>query len=109
MQEVAAKRKAKYVLVTDNSFYDVGWLDWLLSTYSATALPLRHSYTSGWLPADSVVDVTQRLRALRDIGLRVQVPRTSTCEAHTPLHDATEIAHKYAFYRRWARQHKAAS
>jgi hypothetical protein len=108
VQDVAAKRKAKYILVTDNSFFDVGWLDWLLTTYSTTALPLRHNYVTGWMSAENVVDVTQRLRALRDAGFRITVPKAAATSAdHTPLNDATAIAHKYAFYRRWTRRKSA--
>ena len=105
VQDIAAKRKARYVLVTDNAFFDVGWVDWLLTTHSPTALPLRHSYTAGWMTAENVVDVTQRLRALREAGFRITVPKEATASVdHTPLNDATAIAQKYAFYRRWTRR-----
>ena len=108
VQEIANKRKAKYVIVVDNAWFDVPWIDWFLSSFSAEALPLRHNYLTGWMSVENVVDVNQRIRALRDIGLRVNVPPDIVEGAeHTPLTDAKCIAHKFAFYSRWSRGKRA--
>ena len=109
VQDTARKRKAKYVVVTDNAFFDVPWIDWFLSSFAAAdALPLRHNYFKGWMSVENVVDVNQRLRAVRELGIKVNVPAHITNGVdHTPLTDATCIAHKYAFLTRWTKGKRA--
>ena len=104
VQETAAKRKAKYVLVTDNSFFDVGWIDWLLCTYSKTAT--TQTQLRDWMDDRRQYGRCHtKTQVLREAGFRITLPKSiGSYVDHTPLNDATSIAHKFAFYRRWTRR-----
>ena len=62
VQDIAFKRGLNYVVVTDNAFYDVPWIDYMLSSYIDDGLPLRHAYRGGWMPIANVVDITKDCR-----------------------------------------------
>lgn len=105
VRETADKRQAHYKVVTDNGFYDPGWIDWFLSTYGPEeAMPLQIHHATGYISRKSKVDVSQRYEALWEAGLRHEPfrPEKYGCGdklAHHPLHDATMIARKYEHYR----------
>lgn len=94
----ARKRKARYTLVTDNEHFDVKWVDWFLSAYGPDdALPLRHDPVDGYLHTPQVVDVAQRIEALRAAGIAV-VPRPRPLHKlplHVALDDARWILMRY--------------
>ena len=94
----ARSRRMRLVTVTDNAHFDVGWLDWFISTYSAAGLPLQHAQGSGGAPglvcghrgADGVC-ATWASSYVRDVhGF---VPHD-----HHPLHDAINTAERYIWY-----------
>jgi hypothetical protein len=105
VQQTAERRRAKYVVVTDNAYFDVPWIDWFLCTYAENSMPLRHNYHTGWMSHDCVIDVNQRVQALQDIGVCINMGafRSTVPHDHHPLHDATGLAEKFAFYKRMTR------
>lgn len=114
VQRVAIKRNAKYVVLTDNAYFDVPWIDWFLCTYTDAGLPLRHNYHTGWM-RDGVVDLSERLNALKDVSIDIAMSsfRPSVPSDHNPLNDATANAERYAYYlrqiHRLTRSHRAFS
>jgi|LauGreDrversion4_2_1035121.scaffolds.fasta_scaffold00128_3 hypothetical protein len=105
VQKKAHLRNAKYVVVTDNSYFDVAWIDWFLSTYTETGMPLRHNYFSGWMRTDRMINLSERLCVLQEAGypLDMRFFHASVLHDHTPLNDAKVLAEKYAYYKRQLR------
>lgn len=101
IQHMAFVRKAQYVIVTDNPYYDVSWIDYLLRQYCPDALPLRHNYFTGWMPSRQLVNINERLQGMRDIGVYLNMDGfcTTVVADHTPLNDAIILAQKYAYYK----------
>lgn len=108
VQYIAGKRKTKYVVVTDNAYFDVPWIDWFLCTYTQDGLPLRHNYHTGWMSGECMCDVNERARALRDVGVSINLKafHSNVPHDHHPLHDATRLAEMYAYYKRMTRSIK---
>ena len=108
LHAVARSRRMRLVTVTDNAYFDVGWLDWFISTYSAAGLPLQHAQGSGWRHPGSCVDIGERMRGLRDVGIELPLATftASVPHDHHPLHDAINTAERYIWYLeqcRWLR------
>ena len=101
VQETAQLRRANYVVVTDNAYFDIPWIDWFLCQYTERGMPLRYNYFTGWMKAHSVVNVNERIQALADAGvtLNMQTFRATVPHDHNPLHDATALSQRYAYYR----------
>jgi len=102
VQTMAEKRRAEYVLVTDNPYFDVAWIDALLTKYTENGQPLRYNYVTGWMSDAQMINVTERILALKEVGLslNMQAFRPSVPHDHHPLHDAIRLAELYAHYRR---------
>lgn len=102
VQLTAERRRIGYKVLTDNAFYDPGWIDWFLATHGPdAALPLQHHSVKGYMSARNKVDVSQRYEALRELRLPYKpfVDDGGAALAHHPLHDATRIARSYEHYR----------
>lgn len=100
LHAVARQRQLKLTTVTDNAYFDVGWIDWFISTFSATGLPLHHTHNAGWRHPASCVDLGERMRGLRDIGIELPLASfaSSVPHDHNPLHDAINTAERYIWY-----------
>lgn len=105
IQRDAYEQNVKYIVLTDNSYYDVVWLDWFLSTYSKDGLPLRINYWTGWMTSNQMVNLEERLQALKEINCFVDWSsfKATVKHDHTPLNDAIFLAEKYAYYRQFLR------
>jgi len=101
-QRKASLRKARYVLLTDNAYFDVPWIDWFLCEHTERGLPLRHNYFTGWMGPQNVVDLSERLQCLREVNidLNMQGFHSNTPHDHTPLNDALRLVERYAYFRR---------
>lgn len=102
VQQTALRRRAKYTVITDNAYFDVPWIDWFLCTFAKDGLPLRYNYHTGWMPHAAMVDLSQRIQTLHDLGIQINMEtfQATVPHDHHPLHDATGLAEKYAFYKR---------
>lgn len=99
IQNLAIRRKCKYVQVFDNTYFDVPWIDWFLCTHGPPeALPLRHNYLTGWMTREHMVSVTERIEALREIKCAPPPFKASFTNTHHPVDDAAAIAERYAHY-----------
>lgn len=113
LHTVAHQRNARLVTVTDNAYFDVGWIDWFVSKYTSNGLPLQHTYTAGWRRPGSCVDLGERMRGLRDVGIELPLANfvSSAPHDHHPLNDAIHIAERYIWYVhhcRWIARGRAA-
>lgn len=101
VQRKASLRKARYVLLTDNAYFDVPWIDWFLCEHTERGQPLRHNYFTGWLGAQNVIDLSERLQTLREVHMAPDMRdfHSLTPHDHTPLNDAMRLAERYAFFR----------
>ena len=110
IHSVAQRRNLKLVTVTDNAYFDVGWLDWFISTYSTAGLPLQYvANGSGWRHPGCCIDLGERMRGLRDVGIELPLSTfvASVPHDHHPLHDAINTAERYIWYLdqcRWCRR-----
>jgi hypothetical protein len=97
----AKVRNNRYVIVTDNAFYDIPWIDWFLCQYTEYGMPLRHNYYTGWIKPAGVVDLTERLKALNDVGININMTafKASVFNNHVPINDAIVLAERYIFYK----------
>lgn len=100
MHKLAFTRKMHYILLTDNSYFDVAWLDWFLSTYCPTSIPLRYNYFTGYMYDSHFVNLKERLQALRDIGYIITIPKQGTPHDHTALNDSKRLVEDYEYYLR---------
>lgn len=102
VQRKAHARKTRYVLLTDNAYFDVPWIDWFLCEHTEKGLPLRHNYFTGWLGPPNVVDLSERMQTLREVHMapNMQGFHSSVPHDHTPLNDAMRLAERYAYFRR---------
>jgi hypothetical protein len=100
-QRKASLRKARYVLLTDNAYFDVPWIDWFLCEHTERGLPLRHNYFTGWLLPSNVVDLSERIQCLKEVNIDLQMRsfHSATPHDHTPLNDALRLAERYAYFR----------
>ncbi len=98
----AKLRDSRYVIVTDNAFYDIPWIDWFLCQFTEYGMPLRHNYYTGWIKPAGVVDLTERLKALNEVGVNIKMRafQPSVPNDHNPLNDAIGLAEKYVFYKK---------
>lgn len=105
VQRKAHLRNAKYVVVTDNAYFDVAWIDWFLSTYTEQGMPLRHNYFTGWMRSDRMINLSERLSTLHEAGTPMDMRffASTVPHDHTPLNDAKALAEKYAYYKRQLR------
>lgn len=101
VQRKAALRKARYVLLTDNAYFDVPWIDWFLCEHTEHGQPLRHNYFTGWLGPPNVIDLSERIQTLREVNMAPNMRNfySQTPHDHTPLNDAMRLAERYAFFR----------
>ncbi len=102
VQRKAHLRKARYMVLTDNAYFDVPWIDWFLCEHTERGLPLRHNYFTGWLVPQNVVDLSERLQTLREVNMAPNMTafHSSVPHDHTPLNDAIRLAERYAYFRR---------
>jgi hypothetical protein len=101
MQQLAAHNKWDYRIVVDNEFFDIPWIDWFLLSFCPFAQPLRQSRVDGhYMGATEIIDVNQRLQAMRDLGLNTRLKEfvPAVRADHTPLRDSLYIAEKYIHY-----------
>ena len=101
-QEAIFNRRTSYSVLTDNAWYDVVWIDWLLCTYTDEGRPLRQSYVGsydkeGWMRIAHVIDVNQRVQGLSatGLGLNMAAAPKSVRHDHTPVHDSMGIAERW--------------
>lgn len=101
VQHMAFMRQAHYLIVTDNPYYDIQWIDFLICQYSANGLPLRHNYFTGWMPSKHLININERIQGMHDIGIPLNMHgfQTAIAADHTPLNDAIILAQKYAYYK----------
>ena len=100
VHDTTHKRGARYVLLVDNAYFDVPWIDWFLGAYCPEALPLRHNYCTGWLAPAAVVNISERVQGLKDLGIefRRNSFQPTTAHDHNPVHDARALAERYIHY-----------
>lgn len=108
-EEAILNRKCSYRLLTDNAWFDVHWIDWLLCTHTDDGHPLRQSYVptygkAGWIKIDAVIDIRQRRKGIEALGLSLPKFEKITAHDHTPVSDSMGIAEEYFHYQRETRK-----
>ena len=110
MQQMAAREGAIYRVVTDNAFFDVEWVHSLLAL-EPDSIPIRYNPSAKllFMPTRDVIDVAQRLEALRDmkVPFRMDDFHPTVEHTHIPSQDAQVIAEKYMFYMQIINGHHA--
>lgn len=101
-QRQSTQRKAAYKIVTDNAGFDIGWLDWFLSSFNPGGTLLQKSKVMGPMH-NYIVDVRQRVATLFELnmGFTWEYFKPSVAADHTPINDAINMAQKYQYYKRF--------
>lgn len=97
-QKCAIDKNINYRIITDNCWFDDTWLSYFLCKHNGQ--PLRYNYHTGYMKTDNVIDINQRVQAIKsdcciDINLYIQ---NKTPHDHTPVSDAKGIVEKYYTY-----------
>ena len=97
-QKHAIDKNIGYRIVTDNCWFDDTWLSYFLCKYGGN--PLRYNYHTGYIKTDNVIDINQRVQALKnDCHLNIDLYiENKTPHDHTPVNDARGIVEKYYKY-----------
>lgn len=97
VQTVAMKRRLGYFVVTDNSYCDIPWIDWLLGTH-AGKLPIRYSRIDGsYMSCSQMVNMVERAKTLQECGDHRKL-KTNDTNDHNPLNDAINTAKWFSWY-----------
>lgn len=104
VQTMAKNRRLDYFVVTDNSYCDISWIDWLLGT--AEKLPIRYNRVDGsYMPCSQMVNMVERAKTLSESGDRRKMKPTSVND-HNPFNDALKTAKWFSWYHQNIRRHR---
>ena len=90
--------KGRVKIITDNCWFDDTFTSWFLCTYAKDGLHLRHNYYTGYSKLADMIDVNQRIAAMRELGCTPLKFKSTVPHDHTPVHDSMGIVEKYVNY-----------